>query len=408
MEKSYTLTVLNGPLARRRIRLPAGETRIGGADPDLAVTLEDAQSAILTVGAEGVRISSDAKCWIDGDQVSVPENAPLDRVIDLGGLAFVLRDSADGDARSESLTVPSRKSGRPVRAAIAILVASVAVFGGTAFALERLLTAPSVTVQADNPAAWLAGVQKRFAADGLVVKADDRGVVNITGQCMDSSRLGVLRDVLRERGVVYRDSVICQDDVVNSVSAALKMNGYEDATVTSGAEYGTVDIAGRIDADERWQRVAEMLSTTPGLKNWTVRDRGNGSIKDLIARLRAAGLVGKLSVSRARDDILVTGLLSAADKTGLDAVIAAFTRDNPGASRVVVQDIAAAASLNRVFPAPLVSFGGSQPAMFIELANGVRLMVGSRLPSGYEIVGLDVNGVDLSKDGELAHFPLNL
>ncbi|MGF6812896.1 type III secretion protein D [Paraburkholderia sp. Clong3] len=408
MEKTYYLTVLNGPLTRRHIRLPAGETRIGGVDPDLAVTLEDAQSATLTVCAKGVRIDSGANCWIRGERVSLPECAPLDRVIDLGGLAFVLRDSAEGDGPSESLTVPPRRSGRPVRAATAILVASVAVFGGTTFALERLLSVPTVAAQADNTAAWLAGIQKRFAVDGLAVKTDDRGVATITGQCMGSSRLGALRDALRERGVAYRDNVISQNDIVNSVSAALKMNGYEDATVKSGAEYGTVDIAGRIDADERWQRVAEMLSTTPGLKNWMVRDRSNGSVKDLIARLRAAGMVGKLSVSRARDDILVTGLLSGADKARLDAVIAAFTRDNRDASRVVVQDIAAAPSLNRVSPAPVVSFGGSQPAMFIELANGTRLTVGSRLPSGYEIVGLDANGVDLSKDGELAHFPLNL
>ncbi|WP_035466885.1 type III secretion system inner membrane ring subunit SctD [Burkholderia sp. WSM2232] len=408
MEKSYTLTVLNGPLARRSIRLPTGETRIGGDDPDLAVALEDAHTATLTVGTDGVRISTDARCWIDGAPAAAPDVAPLDRVIDLGGLAFVLRDSARSDAAPPSLKVPPRRNGRRARAAFAVLIASVAILAASALALERVLSAPATTASAIRQADLLSDIRKRFAPEGIVLSQDERGVVDIRGQCMMSSRLAALRDALRERGFVYRDSVICQDDMVNSVRAILRMNGYENATVESGATYGTVDISGRIDADERWQRVAEMLSGTAGLQSWTVRDRSGGSVNDLISRLRAAGLIGKLSIARARDDILVTGLLDATDKAALTAVIAAFRRDYSDASRVVVQDIAAAPSLNRVFPSAVVSFGGRPPSMFIELADGTRLMVGSRLPGDYAITGLDANGVDLSKDGEIAHFPLNL
>lgn len=408
MEKSYTLIVLNGPLARRSIRLPPGETRIGGEDPDLAVALEDAHTATLTVGTEGVRISTDASCWIDGAPAVAPDVAPLDRVIDLGGLAFVLRDSATDDVAPPCLIVPPRRKGRRAGAALAVLITSVAVLGASSLALERVFWAPATVASAARQADPLSDIRKRLAPEGIVLSEDERGVVNIRGQCMVSSRLAALRDALRESGFVYRDSVICQDDIVNSVTAILRMNGYDNANVESGTTYGTVDISGRIDADERWQRVAEMLSGTAGLQSWTVRDRSGGSVNDLISRLRAAGLIGKLSISRARNDILVTGLLDATDKAALTAVIAAFRRDYSGAARVVVQDIAAAPSLNRVFPSAVVSFGGRPPSMFIELADGARLTVGSRLPGGYAITGLDASGVDLSKDGEIAHFPLNL
>jgi type III secretion protein D len=34
--------------------------------------------------------------------------------------------------------------------------------------------------------------------------------------------------------------------------------------------------------------------------------------------------------------------------------------------------------------------------------------VGSRLPAGYVIVGIDRNGIDLEREGELMHLPLEL
>lgn len=402
MELKYKLAVLNGPFSGQQISLPAGETRIGGTDPDLAVTLENNGSATLVVDASGVRMITSAPCWIGGERVEPPDRVPLETVIDLAGVALVFSEAA---AARREFKVPARKAARR-RAWGALIVMGLAACALVAPALAWMLSSPPVPVSDDR--AWLAARAAELAMDGVTVKQDGRGIVDISGQCVSSVRLGDLRRTLRARGIVYRDGTVCQDELARNVAAVLTLNGYQDVAVTSGAQPGTIDITGRIEADERWRRVTVMLSTMPGLRNWVVRNNENEAVKALIDRLRQANLVGYLSVERSSGVILVTGQLTAPERQVLDRVLDKFEQENRAAPRVLYQNIPLSAVQPGIFPAPIISFGGSGDLMFLELANGARLQVGSRLPSGYEISALDANGVDLVKDGQLIHFPLNL
>ncbi|MBY4897889.1 type III secretion system inner membrane ring subunit SctD [Cupriavidus sp. AU9028] len=407
MKHRYQIKILNGPLAGRRLKLPEGDFVIGGDDPDLSATLEGGATATLTTAADGVRLRTAAPCWVDGKPEPLGEAPlPFGQVLDIGGLAVMV---GEGDRPMPDATVPRRvrAEGTP-RSASLRYGALVLLAAGSVGAGIWIYGAVQPPVEAVAAADWLDDWKRRARAEGVQVNAQRDGMLELSGSCRDSGSRRVLLESLREHAVPYRDNTQCQDELVRNVQAVLTMNGFAQAKVRSGDTIGTVAIQGTIHADARWRRAVAMLSELRGLQGWTVEDPIGASVRALIDRLRDAGLIGRLSVAREKGLILITGVLDEGGRRLLSSVTAAFAQANPEAPRTIFQNIPTRAFQAGIFPSPIVSFGGSGEMTFLDLANGTRLKAGSRLPGGHVIVHLDRNGIDLEREGELMHLPLEL
>lgn len=407
MKHRYQIKILSGPLAGRRLRLPDGDFVIGGDDPDLAATLEGAAAATLVASEDGVLLRTNAPCWVDG-RPQTPGEAPLPfgRVIDIGGLALML---GEGDRALPDLPVPARLRGGGTQRAVALRYgALVLLAAGSVGAGIFFYGVEQPAVEAVAVSDWLDGWKRQARKEGIEVNVHRDGPVELTGSCRDSTSRRALLEALREHAMPYRDSTLCQDELVRNVQAVLTMNGFPQAKVRSGETVGTVAIQGTIHADARWRRAVAMLSELRGLQGWTVEDPIGASVRALIDRLRDAGLIGRLSVAREKGFILITGVLDEGGRRLLSSVTTAFAQANPEAPRTIFQNIPTRAFQAGIFPSPIVSFGGSGEMTFLDLANGTRLKAGSRLPGGHVIVHLDRNGIDLEREGELVHLPLEL
>lgn len=407
MEHRFQIKILSGPLAGRRLRLPAGEFTIGGADPDLDASLEGGGRAVLHCTEDGVRLVTDAPCWLDGARWEPPaEPLPLRRVIDIGGLALML---GPADEPLPERQVPPRRDrgGRALPSVVAGACLVVLMAGSAGAAIWAYAALQSDEVPVDTRE-WLDDWRRRARQQGIESHAQGDGVLLLDGVCQESAARTALVEQLRRTNVRYRDDTLCQDELVRNVQAVLNLNGFADARARAGATPGTVVIQGSVHADARWRRAVSMLASMHGLKDWSVEDPVGRGVKALIAMLRDAGLIGKLSVAREKDLIVITGLLDQAAQRALSAVTHGFSRQYPDAPKTIFQNIPTRSMQSGLFPSPVVSFGGSGDLAFVDLANGTRLKTGSRLPAGYVIVHLDRNGIDLEREGELIHLPLEL
>jgi type III secretion protein D len=77
-------------------------------------------------------------------------------------------------------------------------------------------------------------------------------------------------------------------------------------------------------------------------------------------------------------------------------------------SLAVFQRIPAVLSTAQLLPAPVMSIGGNQDDLYVELENGMRLVPGSVLPSGYRIYAISRFSLALVRNQTLIALPLNL
>jgi type III secretion protein D len=407
MKHRYKIKLLSGPLAGRQLLLPEGSFTIGGDDPDLDIALEDNGKAVLTVTEDGVALHTDTGCWIDGVPAKpAPPKVPPGAVVDIGGLALIL---AEGDQDVPVRRVPARRDGRRGSWSTGLAYAClITLLSGSAGAAIWVYGAMRQGATTEGAADWMDDWRARARQQGLRLVKETGSLPTLEGTCKASVERKVLLQTLREHDVMFRDNSLCQDELVRNVQAALALHGFGDAVVRPGETLGSVTIAGRIHADARWQKTVAMLSTMHGLTKWAVHDPVTASVKTLIDMLRGSGLIGKLSVARERGMVLITGVLDDGSRRTLEAVLQAFADTHPEGPKTIFQNIPTTSIQAGIFPSPIVSFGGSGDLTFLDLANGTRLKVGSRLPSGHVIAGIDRNGIDLERDGELMHLPLEL
>ncbi|CAG9167577.1 type III secretion system inner membrane ring subunit SctD [Cupriavidus respiraculi] len=407
MKHRYKIKLLSGPLAGRQLLLPEGSFTIGGEDPDLDIALEDNGKAVLTVTEDGVALDTDSGCWIDGVPASpAPPLVPPGAVLDIGGLALIL---AEGDQEVPVCRVPQRRDSRRGAwsrgLAYACLVALLSGSAGAAIWVYASVQQGSATQDAVD---WMDEWRAKARQQGIQLVREGGALPTLEGTCKASAERKALLQTLRAHDIAFRDNTLCQDELVRNVQAALALHGFGDAVVRPGETLGSVTIAGRIHADARWQKTVAMLSTMRGLAHWSVHDPVTASVKNLIDMLRGSGLIGKLSVAREKGMVLVTGVLDDGARRTLEAVLQAFADGHPDGPKTIFQNIPTTSIQAGIFPSPIVSFGGSGELTFLDLANGTRLKVGSRLPSGHVIAGIDRSGIDLERDGELMHLPLEL
>ncbi|AUH50650.1 EscD/YscD/HrpQ family type III secretion system inner membrane ring protein [Chromobacterium sp. ATCC 53434] len=408
MECLFRLKWLNGPLAGRELELPAGEVRLGGDDPDIALALEQGAATVLSVTEEGVTMAPPVPVWVDGLPWDASQPLPIGRAIDLAGQGLALSEAEGALAmlqlpprRSEEVVAAQPPDARPWRLAGGIVLICVAL------AATLLLWPKPVDPPPFNAQAWLAREMADSSLAGLKAELDERGVVRLSGLCASSQAIERLRGRLREQGLTFRDESLGADTLRRQVRQVLELNGYREVEVSAGPAPDQVVIHGAIQANAAWLRASAQLRAMPALNGWrVVNDRAElfGRLVDTLHRQR---LLEGLSIAVSGHELLISGQLAPERTRAVAAAAAAFNADGPRL-KARFQNIPAAAPAANILPAAIVSVGGNANSIYLELANGMRLQQGGTLPSGYRIYALSHTALTLMQEQRLVSIPLHL
>lgn len=416
MNSGYKLKWLNGLLAGRELVLPAGEFLLGGSDADVAVALEDGHQAVLVVDDGGVKLSSKAPVWVDGDRWESDERLPLNLPVDVAGQAFLLGAAADTlahppvPARRDATSLSKRevRQQRRVRITARMLgtyAAVVAALGCVVAALVLLKPARETTPSRPEPS-LVERLQKR-PPRGVKIAEDSSGMIVLSGYCEDSVEVDRLRQQLQQAARLVRDDTVCADVLRRNVRAMLNLNGYEDVDVSDGSAPGTIVIRGAFSSDAQWRSTIDQLRAIPGLKRWSVENDRAASFEKLLRMLTERGLVDGTSISIAGRSLLVTGASSSKWMRMMGDVINRYNGsgiDMPAR----FEGIAASANAADFLPSPIASVGGNADGLFVELQNGMRLQRGAVLPNGFVVYALSRSFIELQKAEQLSAVPVGL
>ncbi len=410
MQSAHKIKILAGTWANRELVLPQGEVKIGASEEaDLYIEILDAPDRIISlhVNEDGVYLpSQQLPIWISGIAVLTQnlQVLPEQKAIDIAGFVFVIAPVADDFI---VIHAPERVVSRTLKRKLALtfatglgLVSFVSIC--ILFLFELEYEPPKRLTVADIIEEHL---QQRTLKD-LIVQKTEQGLYHISGHCEQSQALQSFLLRLRARGVAFQAEVTCRDTLIQNVTSALRLNGFDSVQVSAGEAPGTVLITGNIVDGARWVSVTHLLSQIQGLASWQVKNITQTSIHALIETLQKHRLLRHLSILHQGQSLILTGELVAEQEQVLNTLIQNYQEQNP-AQRVIYQNIPATDNLPGVFPAEIASYGGSLDNLFIELANGTRLREGTTLPSGYKIVDIALTGVQLQKKTDFIHFPLN-
>src|SRR5699024_1178840 len=128
----------------------------------------------------------------------------------------------------------------------------------------------------------------------------------------------------------------------------------------------------------------------PGLKSWEVSNNILEKTKKMMELLRSQNFSSPLNFVQKGNKILLTGRLSLEEQQQLKDFIETLKKDFP-TSEFIYQNIDTSAPQVHIWPSPITGIGGNAQTPFVELSNGLRLQIGSKLPSGYQIVDIDEN-----------------
>ena len=394
---------LNGPLAGHSFELPNGLVRIGGADADLSLVLEDEASATLEVGTHGVMVSPGVPVWVAGVRWNVAVPLTKHEVVDHAGVAFVM---GGVDDPLPVVPVPPRhvpRARRPSAVRVVGVLACASALGALVLALWQPASA-----RAPDLDAWLATRMREPALQGLHATRETDGTVGIGGSCALSQAVARLRGELRARGLHVRDTSQCADTLRGNVKDVLMLNGYRDIEVRSTNMPDSVEIHGAILADGNWRRTVAQLQVVSGLRTWRVINDRAQKFERLLDELSNADVIDGIGVSLAGRTLMVSGKVDDGKVAALNAAIDAFNHGGSDGFTAIYDAIPVVDAAQSLLPAPVVTVGGQANSIYVVLANGMRLQVGGVLPNGYVIVHLSRRAISLRSGEHLVSIPLDV
>ncbi|BBO59069.1 type III secretion system inner membrane ring subunit SctD [Mycoavidus sp. B2-EB] len=415
----WKLVFQSGPLAGQVLHLPAGELTVGdqpGCDINFPLSSTHGDHCVLSVDEHGVTLRPlRIRCKVDGRRLKADEvKLEVGQIIDLAGCKFNLARVVEDAASSiEALPVT------PVRAAARVrglrlwgVGLPCIIAGGLVAALLQAgqeLRASVSQYRPFNLESYQETLRLNAGLAQIEVMRAESGALTLSGLCQHTSELAPFLVRLDDARIPYSNQVVCVDELHQGVTYLLQANGYRDARVSAGSSLGSVVITGNIHAGKRWETVSQQLNQMPGLASWMVSNDADAVITSLVDTLRECKLLTKLSVARQSGNILtVTGQLPAERQQQLRQVLDVWQKQYEERIRVVYQDIPTSKLQLSILPATVTGFSGNHKTAFLQLANGMKIQIGSILPSGYVVTKLDDGGVELRKDGQLIHLPLDL
>lgn len=399
MSSKYKLLWLSGLLQGRELCLPLGGISIG-PDGDVLATLVEMKQLELTVDEEGVHLNSQVSAWVDGKHVRSLTLLPTGKVIEIAGIAIVLGELED---ELEMRVLPKHSSFKAKNSFWILLITSVL----TLVLLMSVILSPALPQEPVlTPNQWVSQQLVQSELNDVKVSWSSSGVVTLSGYCRDTQQIASFINDLKNKDILFIDHILCGDQLVRNVKGILAQNGFPDAVVALGEGLGSVKISGAIRSGVAWDKAVDAFNNLSGLNGWQVSNQINSQLKPLIKQLREKQLLKGLMVEQVKNTIVITGKISEARQQQVMKVTKDLSQHYGSGFKFIFQNIPVRDELSQMLSSPVVSYGGNAESSFIELGNGMRLSAGSKLDNGYVINYINVNGLDLSRGGELVHIPL--
>ncbi|WP_145558792.1 type III secretion system inner membrane ring subunit SctD [Yersinia mollaretii] len=393
MGNERKVRLISGILHGREVWLEGGKLSIGEHGCDLCIPLNDEGQVVLSI--------NDGQMFVDAGRATVRVNGrrhktnlplPAEGVLQTMGLAIAF------GSHEANLSHYQLRTGLPavywgMMLTFFVLVGVFVIWSGPSVKPPR-----SMSTQVDT-------LLRQKGLTQTVARWDQDGTLQLSGYCQNSAVLQTARLKLESWGVLYRDSVICTDQLIRDVSDILTQAGYGNARVTSSAP-GEVCITADITMGKRWAIAQPQLAELPGLIHWKIDNPYEAQDKAIIDRVLQDGLAGSVSVTPVGQAFVISGVLDTEQQQILNQLLAQVRQQFPYIA-LSYQNISASNEGNQRFPSPISAIIHGRQGIYLILEDSERLRLGSQLPDGSEVVALNDRAVTLKYQGALINSTFN-
>ncbi|ELE4478875.1 EscD/YscD/HrpQ family type III secretion system inner membrane ring protein [Salmonella enterica] len=391
---SWKIRFLDRLLQGREVWLNEGRLSLGEKGCDICIPLTINGKIVLREQEESLFVDAGkARVRVNGRRFNQNKPLPSSGVLQVAGIAMAFGKS---DCDLASYQIPISRLRHWWLAGVFLIfiggMGALSSIGGQPETVNDLPLRVKLLLDKSN----IHYVRAQWKEDGSL---------QLSGYCSSNEQMQKVRATLVSWGVMYRDSVICDDLLIREVQDILIKMDYPHAEVSSEGP-GSVLIHDDIRMDQRWRKVQPLLADIPGLLHWKISYSHQSQGNDIIAAIIENGLVGLVNVTPIRCSFVISGVLDESHQRILQEMLAALKKKDPALS-LIYQDIAPSHDGGKYLPAPVAGFVQSRHGDYLLLTNKERLRVGALLPDGGEIVHLSADVVTIKNDDTLINYPLD-
>lgn len=391
---SWKIRFLDRLLQGREVWLNEGRLSLGEKGCDICIPLTINGKIVLREQEESLFVDAGkARVRVNGRRFNQNKPLPSSGVLQVAGIAMAFGKS---DCDLASYQIPISRLRHWWLAGVFLIfiggMGALSSIGGQPETVNDLPLRVKLLLDKSN----IHYVRAQWKEDGSL---------QLSGYCSSNEQMQKVRATLESWGVMYRDSVICDDLLIREVQDILIKMDYPHAEVSSEGP-GSVLIHDDIRMDQRWRKVQPLLADIPGLLHWKISYSHQSQGNDIIAAIIENGLVGLVNVTPIRCSFVISGVLDESHQRILQEMLAALKKKDPALS-LIYQDIAPSHDGGKYLPAPVAGFVQSRHGDYLLLTNKERLRVGELLPDGGEIVHLSADVVTIKNDDTLINYPLD-
>ncbi len=391
---SWKIRFLDRLLQGREVWLNEGRLSLGEKGCDICIPLTINGKIVLREQEESLFVDAGkARVRVNGRRFNQNKPLPSSGVLQVAGIAMAFGKS---DCDLASYQIPISRLRHWWLAGVFLIfiggMGALSSIGGQPETVNDLPLRVKLLLDKSN----IHYVRAQWKEDGSL---------QLSGYCSSNEQMQKVRATLESWGVMYRDSVICDDLLIREVQDILIKMDYPHAEVSSEGP-GSVLIHDDIRMDQRWRKVQPLLADIPGLLHWKISYSHQSQGNDIIAAIIENGLVGLVNVTPIRRSFVISGVLDESHQRILQEMLAALKKKDPALS-LIYQDIAPSHDGGKYLPAPVAGFVQSRHGDYLLLTNKERLRVGALLPDGGEIVHLSADVVTIKNDDTLINYPLD-
>ncbi|EGU5883134.1 EscD/YscD/HrpQ family type III secretion system inner membrane ring protein [Salmonella enterica] len=391
---SWKIRFLDRLLQGREVWLNEGRLSLGEKGCDICIPLTINGKIVLREQEESLFVDAGkARVRVNGRRFNQNKPLPSSGVLQVAGIAMAFGKS---DCDLASYQIPISRLRHWWLAGVFLIfiggMGALSSIGGQPETVNDLPLRVKLLLDKSN----IHYVRAQWKEDGSL---------QLSGYCSSNEQMQKVRATLESWGVMYRDSVICDDLLIREVQDILIKMDYPHAEVSSEGP-GSVLIHDDIRMDQRWRKVQPLLADIPGLLHWKISYSHQSQGNDIIAAIIENGLVGLVNVTPIRCSFVISGVLDESHQRILQEMLTALKKKDPALS-LIYQDIAPSHDGGKYLPAPVAGFVQSRHGDYLLLTNKERLRVGALLPDGGEIVHLSADVVTIKNDDTLINYPLD-
>jgi type III secretion system YscD/HrpQ family protein len=411
MDKFFKIRLFSQPLAGRELLLPTGLFTIGNGDCDLELATTNNIIIEINISDDEITLSNVEDCFVNGSPHSIAL-LPLNKYIELSGVGFVLGRSDDDLSLVQPVEKSKQKKSKKI--SLAVLFSSIALLGIFVFVLLIFFLMPKYNLGSKSKALPY-GSQKlteqkltnqvtglmKFNPD-IKYKWIGANIVELTGFCIDESKLNQMLTLFTSDGIHIVRKVNCYSELKRNISNVLSNYGASGYRIEIKSD-GNVNIFGDIFSNSNYLDVVSSLDRLVGVGRWTTTSTTKSEFGELMELLAANELLSGVSVRQSNAQWVITADAS----TSEEAVFKKLSHhiktnfSNEISIPVIFLNIKEKLNTTDYIPAMIKEIDGNKNYLYAELEDGTRLIEGDILSNGYKIVKISKSGISITNDLQL-------